>query len=179
MLCYVCRMTQTETLLDLRPLTPRERHPLIFNAWSQAADGSALVLVNDHDPLPLYYQLACEHTGTFRWEYLEQGPEVWRVRLSKGHYPDPGYVPPRKAACCLADPANPTVVDTRPIFERGETPCALIEDAAANTAPGGKFVLLVPFEPIPVYAKLGREGFTHHTERLPDGTWRVEFTKQA
>lgn len=38
--------------------------------------------VNGHDPKPLYYrQLSAERDGAFTWEYLEQGPEVRRVRI--------------------------------------------------------------------------------------------------
>jgi len=41
------------------------------------------VLVNDHDPKPLYYQLSAENPGEFSWVYLEQGPDVWRVRIGR------------------------------------------------------------------------------------------------
>jgi len=41
------------------------------------------VLVNDHDPKPLYYQLAAEHPDRFSWDYLEAGPEAWRVRIGR------------------------------------------------------------------------------------------------
>jgi hypothetical protein len=30
-----------------------------------------------------YSQFAAERTGAFTWEYLEQGPEVWRVEIGK------------------------------------------------------------------------------------------------
>ena len=41
------------------------------------------MLVNDHDPKPLRYQFEAEHAGQFTWEYLESGPEVWRVRIGR------------------------------------------------------------------------------------------------
>jgi uncharacterized protein (DUF2249 family) len=44
---------------------------------------ASLLLVNDHDPKPLYYQFAAEHAGVFVWEYLEKGPIDWRVRIGK------------------------------------------------------------------------------------------------
>ena len=37
--------------------------------------------MNDHDPRPLYHQLQAEQPGKVGWEYLEQGPEIWRVRI--------------------------------------------------------------------------------------------------
>ena len=41
------------------------------------------MLVNDHDPFPLRYQFEAERPGQFGWDYLEQGPQVWRVRISR------------------------------------------------------------------------------------------------
>lgn len=40
-------------------------------------------LINDHDPRPLHYQFMIEREGEFEWEYLEEGPEVWRVAITK------------------------------------------------------------------------------------------------
>ena len=170
----------TEQILDVRPMPPRQRHATIFQTWGSLPAGAAILLVNDHDPLPLYYQFACEHRGEFRWDYLEQGPEVWRVRIDKGEFPDPGFRPvPKMAPACCATTAGsgPIEIDARPIFERGETPCAAIEDATARLAPGQALVLLVPFEPVPLYTKLAREGFSHQAQRLADGTWKIEFRR--
>ena len=40
-----------------------------------------MTIHNDHDPKPLYYQLLGERGNIFVWEYLEQGPEWWKVRI--------------------------------------------------------------------------------------------------
>jgi uncharacterized protein (DUF2249 family) len=74
---------QTESVLDVRGLEPRARHPLIFRTFDQLAPGQSFVLVNDHDPKPLYYQMQFERKGQFDWQYLEEGPEVWRVRITR------------------------------------------------------------------------------------------------
>lgn len=70
-------------VLDVRALVPKDRHAKIFEAFERLSPGEAYVLVNDHDPKPLYYQFAAERAGTFTWQYLEQGPEVWRVEIGK------------------------------------------------------------------------------------------------
>lgn len=49
----------TDTL-DLRDIPPAERHPKIFEAFDQVPSGEALQIINDHDPQPLYYQMAAE-----------------------------------------------------------------------------------------------------------------------
>jgi uncharacterized protein (DUF2249 family) len=69
--------------LDVRELIPRERHPLIFAKFDALESGAGFELINDHDPKPLYYQMAAERPGQLDWEYLEEGPEVWRVRIGR------------------------------------------------------------------------------------------------
>jgi uncharacterized protein (DUF2249 family) len=72
-----------ERTLDVRVIPPREKHPTIFETFGALAPGESFVLVNDHDPKPLGYQFQYEHPGEYGWEYLEEGPVVWRVRISK------------------------------------------------------------------------------------------------
>jgi uncharacterized protein (DUF2249 family) len=69
--------------IDVRTIVPRERHPLIFDTFRNLAPGEAFVLVNDHDPKPLYYQFRAELGDVFQWDYVESGPEVWQVRIGK------------------------------------------------------------------------------------------------
>jgi uncharacterized protein (DUF2249 family) len=69
--------------IDVRQEPPARRHALIFETFDALEPGVAFELVNDHDPKPLYYQFAAEHDGTFTWDYLEQGPAVWRVRIGR------------------------------------------------------------------------------------------------
>ena len=69
--------------IDVRGMVPRERHPLIFSKIDGLAAGETLRLINDHVPKPLYYQLMAERPGAIGWEYLEEGPEVWQVRMTK------------------------------------------------------------------------------------------------
>ncbi len=72
-----------KSTIDVRNIPPRERHPLIFNTFTNLGTGESLLLINDHDPKPLYYQFQAEHGNRFDWNYLEQGPDVWQVRIGK------------------------------------------------------------------------------------------------
>lgn len=69
--------------IDVRNMIPRERHPLIFKTFDGLDEGQTFELINDHDPKPLYYQFQAERPGVLEWEYLEEGPETWRVRIGK------------------------------------------------------------------------------------------------
>jgi uncharacterized protein (DUF2249 family) len=73
----------TPTLLDVRTIPPRDKHATIFRTFHALQPGEAFQLVNDHDPVPLRYQFEAEHAGAFGWEYVEQGPSVWRVEISR------------------------------------------------------------------------------------------------
>ncbi|MCE7986382.1 MAG: DUF2249 domain-containing protein [Caldilinea sp. CFX5] len=72
-----------EQVIDVREIPPARRHPLIFQTFGALQPSQSFLLVNDHDPKPLYYQFAFEHKDEFSWAYLEQGPDVWRVRIGK------------------------------------------------------------------------------------------------
>ncbi len=76
-------LTTTENILDVTLLEPRQKHPTIFNRFDMLTEGESLTIHNDHDPKPLYYQMLGERGNVFVWEYLEQGPEWWKVRITK------------------------------------------------------------------------------------------------
>jgi len=82
-------MPTEDRIVDVRTEIPRVWHELIFQTFDTLLPDTAFVLVNDHDPKPLYYQLAAENAGQFTWNYLEEGPEVWRVRIGRSSQRDP------------------------------------------------------------------------------------------
>lgn len=69
--------------IDVRSIVPRERHPMIFTAFAGLVPGESMLLINDHDPAPLRYQFEAERPNEFSWEYVENGPEQWRVCIGK------------------------------------------------------------------------------------------------
>ena len=69
--------------LDITKVVPREKHPTIFRTFDALSPGESFVLINDHDPRPLQYQFTAERPEQYGWEYLEQGPQTWKVRLTK------------------------------------------------------------------------------------------------
>ncbi|MDX2530975.1 DUF2249 domain-containing protein [Streptomyces europaeiscabiei] len=71
-----------EPELDVREVPHALRHATVFGALDAVPAGTAMVLVAPHDPLPLLAQIEQRSPGTFSVEYLERGPEAWRLRLS-------------------------------------------------------------------------------------------------
>jgi len=67
--------------LDVRAIPPAIRHAAIFGALDSMEAGGGVVLVAPHNPLPLLAQLERRSPGLFSIDYLERGPEVWRISV--------------------------------------------------------------------------------------------------
>lgn len=74
---------QITATLDVRDVEHAQRHPLIYRTYNALQPGQAFVLVVDHDPKPVLFELDFVQKGKFEYSYLEQGPEVWRVQMTK------------------------------------------------------------------------------------------------
>ena len=55
----------------------------MFIRFDELAEGEEFTIHNDHDPKPLYYQLLGERGNVFSWDYLEKGPDWWKVRIGR------------------------------------------------------------------------------------------------
>ena len=75
--------TIQKNILNLALLEPQQKHPTFFARFYSLQQGESLIIHNDHDPKPLYYQLMNEAGNIFTWEDLEQGPEWWKIKISK------------------------------------------------------------------------------------------------
>jgi uncharacterized protein (DUF2249 family) len=69
--------------LDVRDLPPAQRHEQIFEAYAELQTGEAFVLVNDHDPKPLYHQFDAEEGPEFYWAYRQRESNEFRVLIGK------------------------------------------------------------------------------------------------
>lgn len=65
--------------LDARSIPHAIRHATIFGALETVVPGSGLVLVAPHDPLPLLAQIHGRWPDRFVVDYLERGPQAWRL----------------------------------------------------------------------------------------------------
>jgi regulator of cell morphogenesis and NO signaling len=75
--------TLEQNTLDVTLLEPRQKHPTIFARFDDLAEGESLTILNDHDPKPLFYQFQAERGDIFTWEYIGQGPQWWKVRITR------------------------------------------------------------------------------------------------
>ena len=69
--------------LDTRTIPHAIRHATIFGALEGLRPGSGLLLTANHDPLPLLAQLEQRAPGGFSVDYVERGPELWRLEFTR------------------------------------------------------------------------------------------------
>ena len=178
------------SLLDVRNMPPRERHPKIFAAFDGLREGETFELVNDHDPKPLYYQFMHERSDQFKWKYEEEGPEVWRVSIGKVQginaeaiqnapkLVTPVVVQGKPAWVQSLRKDAEITLDVRSIIESGLEPFQDIMKTVKELRAGQHLRLVNSFEPVPLYAILGNNGFEHFAE-CREGVWSIYFKKQA
>lgn len=70
-------------VVDVREIPQGRRHPRIFGLYARLAPGESFVLVNNHDPKPLRREFQATYPDQFGWDYLEAGPNRWRVRIGR------------------------------------------------------------------------------------------------
>lgn len=79
----ITKSPQNETIITVPLIEPRQKHPTIFRVFDELKPGESMIIHNDHDPKPVYYQLLGERGDIFTWQYLEQGPEWYDIRVTK------------------------------------------------------------------------------------------------
>ncbi|MEZ2145078.1 DUF2249 domain-containing protein [Bradyrhizobium sp. DN5] len=77
------QLTAPGTTIDVRSIPRTMRHPLIFDTFDQLAPGQFFHVVSDHDPRPLRYLFDVRYFNIFTWDYVETGPDIWRVRVGR------------------------------------------------------------------------------------------------
>lgn len=166
-----------DIVFDVRPIPGRVKHAQIFQRWFDLPVGQYFVLLNDHDPVPLYYQFAAQFPGAFTWEYLQQGPEEFRVKITKlqavtGAAP---AGPPRAVPTpAVAATANTAIGSVKEIDARGlepPEPLVRILDALASLPAGATLRARTDREPCHLFGEAEQRGFRHDCKEQPDGSW--------
>ena len=73
----------SKPVIDVRTIQPHERHPTIFGMIDALVPGASFFIVSDHAPRPLHDQLEIRYPGQFSWDYVEDGPQVWRIEIGR------------------------------------------------------------------------------------------------
>lgn len=168
--------------LDVRPIPCREKHARIFQRWDELATGAHFILLNDHDPIPLRYQFEAEYPGAYSWDYVERGPEEFRVRITKLQTttPRPIRPPSGKSGGCgnhghgHGHHAHHHEHEVAVLDVRGlEPPEPLMRILAAleSLPAGSPLVARTDREPCHLFPEATHRGFSHVSQQQADGSW--------
>ncbi|MBV2234905.1 MAG: DUF2249 domain-containing protein [Sterolibacterium sp.] len=69
--------------LDVRVFVPIERHRMLLEMFAELPVGESFTFINDHDPLPLYYEFRSIHGDVVSWDYLQRGGIDWQVKVTR------------------------------------------------------------------------------------------------
>jgi uncharacterized protein (DUF2249 family) len=162
------------THFDVRVIPCRQKHALIFKRWAELPVGAHFVLVNDHDPVPLYYQFAAQFPGAFNWEYLLSGPDEFQVRITR-LAESPTSAPITPPSCSGSRPVAANEVDARGL--EPPEPMMRILAAAENLPAGTTLTALTDRRPLHLYPELDARKIVHNSEQMPDGSWRTTLKR--
>lgn len=161
----ITKTVNVQDVLNVPLLEPRLKHPTIFQKFDSLKPGEGFILLNDHDPRPLYFQLSEMWGDIFTWEYIEQGPLVFRILITK------------KPADAQLDPS---ILDVTQLEPRMKHPTIFQKFDALNE--GESLTLHNDHDPKPLYYQLlGERGNIFSWEYLEEGPalWRIKITKKA
>lgn len=76
-------MSEFTATINATEYPPQLKHKVIFETFNDLKSAEAMLLINDHDPVPLRFQFESMYAGAYTWDYIEQGPEWFRVKIGK------------------------------------------------------------------------------------------------
>jgi uncharacterized protein (DUF2249 family) len=173
------------THFDVREIPCREKHARIFQRWADLSVGAHFVLVNDHDPVPLYYQFAAQFPGAFNWEYLVAGPGEFQVKITRLAASPAGAAvipPPRSCGHHAHHDGGPA-----PAHFQGELdvrgleppePLMRILTAAGSLGRGTGLHARTDRKPVHLYAELDARHLRYASEEQPDGSWLTTISRE-
>ena len=69
--------------LDVRVLVPIKRHELLLQLFKELPVKESFTFINDHDPIPLFYEFRSIYGDVVGWEYLHKGGREWKVKVTR------------------------------------------------------------------------------------------------
>lgn len=77
-------VAKVKATIDISSIPPEQRNPIaIFDAFDSLKRGESLLIIHDQDPQSVHYRLTGARAGQFDWDYLQEGPRIWRVLITR------------------------------------------------------------------------------------------------
>jgi uncharacterized protein (DUF2249 family) len=131
--------------------------------------------------VPLRYQFEAEFPDAFSWEYVERGPEDFRVKITKlqavaARAASPRTTNPTTVSCGSPSPSQATFVQEIDVrgYEPPE-PLVRILDALETLPRGNTLRAHTDREPCHLFGEAEQRGFGYVCNEQPDGSWITEL----
>lgn len=163
-----------KNILNVSVLEPRLKHPTVFARFDELKRGESFILQNDHDPRPLYYQILDQRGDTFTWEYLQQGPDIFKIKIAKNKEVDNKETQPKSNGAVKENILNVTAIEPK---RKHPTIFVKFDELVS----GENLIIHNDHDPKPLYYQLlGERGNIFTWEYLEQGPqlWRVKITKK-
>ena len=165
--------------LDIRNLPPAHRYEKLLTTFKNLAPAESFEFVNDHDPKPVYFQFCSIFGDVVDWEYLEEGPEVWKIKVTKTGEPREQphqYQPESNVNSADIPVVKEFDVRSRPCVERR----ALVFSSFEELNPGEAFTFINDHDPRPLSFKLEEEydaPFKWEYIHISPEEWKIKVSK--
>lgn len=162
-----------ELVIDVPSLEPQIKHATIFKAFESLNPGESFIIHNNHDPKPVYYQLVQMHGEVFSWDYLQQGPQWWDIRVTLNESSG-------SEMSVEAEYPNEKVVNVPSLEPRLKH--ATIFQVFDTLTPGQTMIIHNDHDPKPVYYQLlGERGDVFTWNYLKEGPqwWDIRITRKG
>ncbi len=155
---------------DVRGIPCKQKHPMIFHRWNNLPVGGYFILVNDHDPVPLYYQFAALFPGAFTWEHVGVGPEEFAVKITRL------VTTASKESASSSGGCGGHHHERKPAVQSAEgqaelQPIANLFAELEKLPPGGFLRALTGHKPVEMLSALDARGFDYESTEQKDGSW--------
>lgn len=78
-------MLEFAVRVDIRQILPhKDKYPTVHKTFESLKIGEKMELINDHEFRPIFtHKFPVDFPDMYEFTYLEEGPEVWRVAVTK------------------------------------------------------------------------------------------------
>lgn len=170
---FIIKQVQMETIrknvINVQELEPSLRHDTIFEVFEGLSEGESLLIRNNHDPKPVYFQMLEIFGDTFLWEYEKEGPELWEISVAKVDLSKQGIV---------TSSSGEKIIDV-PSISHHALKHQVIFNVFKTLKPGENFIIHNDHDPKAVFHQLqAMHGDTFEWEYIQEGPqwWDVRVT---
>ena len=172
-------MTTLE-ILNTPGLLPTPKYPDVLTTFDNIPPGDSFIVVNDHDLTPFLDALKAERGETFIGEKIDDGPEKWKVKITKtGSLPKEQQT---EAAINLATKKDANIPELNVTLLEPTLKHPAVFKQFDELPAGGAFYIFNDHDPKPLYYQMIAERgniFTWSYEQKGPQTWKVLIQKNA